>query len=63
MKSVVLSSTEAEYTEVSEVVQDMQFLLQVLQTMEIQVQLSIKGIMLAIDGWQATIHLVRGPGT
>ena len=42
MKSVVLSSTEAEYLGVSEVVKELQFWIQLLQTMNIEVQLPIK---------------------
>ena len=39
---MVLSSKEAEYIGVSEVVRELQFVFQLLQTMEIQVQLPIK---------------------
>jgi intein-encoded DNA endonuclease-like protein len=42
MKSVVLSTTEAEYVAVSEVVKELKFVIQVLQSMEIKVQLPIK---------------------
>ena len=42
MKSVVLSTTEAEYVEVSEVVKEIKFLYQMLRSMEIKVLLPIK---------------------
>ena len=42
MKSVVLSTTEAEYMAVSEVVKQIKFLYQILRSMEINVPLSIK---------------------
>ena len=42
MKSVVLSTTEAEYVAVSEVVKEINFLYQILRSMEIKVPLPIK---------------------
>ena len=41
MKSVVLSTTEAEYMELSEVVKELKFMVQLLQTMNIEVELPI----------------------
>ena len=42
MKSVVLSTTEAEYVAVSEVVKEIKFLYQMLRSMEIKLPLPIK---------------------
>ena len=42
MKSVVLSTTEAEYVAVSEVVKEIKFLYPLLRSMEIKVPLPIK---------------------
>ena len=42
MKSVLLSTTEAEYVAVSEVVKEIKFLYQLLRSMEIKVPLPIK---------------------
>ena len=42
MKSVVLSTTEAEHVAVSEVVKEIKFLNQMLSSMEIKVPLPIK---------------------
>ena len=41
MKSVVLSTTEAEYMALSEVVKEFKFIVQLLQTMDIEVELPI----------------------
>ena len=41
MKSVVLSTTEAEYMALSEVVKELKFIVQLLQTMSIEVELPI----------------------
>ena len=41
MKSVVLSTTEAEYIALSEVVKELKFIVQLFQTMNIEVQLPI----------------------
>ena len=41
MKSVVLSTTEAEYMDLSEVVKELKFIVQLLQTMNIEVELPI----------------------
>ena len=41
MKSVVLSTTEAEYMALSEVVKELKFIVQILQTMNIEVELPI----------------------
>ena len=41
MKSVVLSTTEAEYMVLSEVVKELKFIVQLLQTMNIEVKLPI----------------------
>ena len=42
MKGVVLSTTDTEYAEVSEVVKEIRFLYQLLRTMEIKVLLPIE---------------------
>ena len=42
MKSVVLSTTEAEYMALSKVVKGLKFIVQLLQTMNIEVELPIK---------------------
>jgi hypothetical protein len=42
MRSVVLSTTEAEYVAVSEVVKEISFIVQLLQTMDIEVELPVK---------------------
>ena len=44
MKSVVLSTTEAEYVAVSEVVKEIKFLYQVLRSMEIKVPLPLDNV-------------------
>ena len=41
MKSVVLSTTEAEYMAMSEVVKELKFIVQLLQTLNIEVELPI----------------------
>ena len=41
MKSVVLSTTEAEYMALSEMVKELNFIVQLLQTMNIEVELPI----------------------
>ena len=41
MRSVVLSTTEAEYSALSQVVKDLKFIIQLLQTMKIQVEIPI----------------------
>ena len=41
MKSVVLSTTEVEYMALSEIVKELKFIVQLLQTMNIEVKLSI----------------------
>ena len=41
MKSVVLSTTEAEYMALSEVVKELKFIIQLLQTMNIEIELPI----------------------
>ena len=41
MMSVVLSTTETEYMELLEVVKELKFILQLLQTMNIEVELPI----------------------
>ena len=41
MKSVVLSTTEAEYMALSEVVKELKFIVQLLQTMNVEVELLI----------------------
>ena len=41
MKSVVLSTTEAEYMALSEVVKELKFIVQLLQTINITVELPI----------------------
>jgi hypothetical protein len=42
MRSVVLSTTEAEYVAVSEVVKEISFIIQLLQTINIEVELPVK---------------------
>ena len=41
MRSVVLSSTKAEYIALSEVVKELKFIVQLLETMKIQVEFPI----------------------
>ena len=41
MKSIVLSTTEAEYMALSEVMKELKFIIQLLQTMNIEVELPI----------------------
>ena len=41
MSSVVLSTTEAEYNLLSEVVKELNFIIQLIQTMKIQVEIPI----------------------
>ena len=41
MKSVVLSTTKAEYMALSEVVKELKFIVQLLQTMKVEVELPI----------------------
>ena len=41
MKSIVLSTTEAEYMTLSEVVKELRFIVQLLETMNIKVELPI----------------------
>ena len=41
MRSVVLSATEAEYMALSEVVKDLKFIVQLVQTMNVNVELPI----------------------
>ena len=41
MKSVVLSATEVEYMALSEVVKELKFIVQLLQTMNVEVELTI----------------------
>ena len=60
MKSVVLSTTEAEFVAVSEVVKEIKFLYQILRSMEIKVPLPIKWIVLVQFGWQLTALCQRG---
>ena len=61
MKSVVLSTTEAEYVAVSEVVKENKFLYQMLRSMEIKVPLPIK---VQVDNvgaiWLANNSSVKG---
>ena len=62
MKSVVLSTTEAEYVAVSEVVKEIKFLYQMLRSMEVKVPLPIK---VHVDDvgtiwWQTTAVCQRG---
>ena len=62
MKSVVLSTTEAEYEAVSEVVKEIKLLYQMLRSMEIKVPLlsRFKWILLVQYGWQTTAVCKRG---
>ena len=41
MRSVVLSTTEAEYVALSEVVKEVKFIIQLIQTVEIEVEIPI----------------------
>ena len=58
MKSVVLSTTEVEYVTVSEVVKEIKFLYQLLQSMGVQVPLPIK---IKVDN-MGTIWLANNSG-
>ena len=58
MKSVVLSTTEAEYVAVSELVKEIKFLYQLLTSMEIKVPLPIK---IKVDN-MGTIWLANNTG-
>ena len=62
MKSIVLSTTEAEYVTVSELVKEIKFLYEMLRSMEILVPLPIKSkwILLVQIGWQITAVCQRG---
>ena len=62
MKSVVVSTTEAEDVAVSEVVKEIKFFYQMLRSMEIKVPLHIKVhvVMLVQFGWQTTAVCQRG---
>ena len=63
MKSVVFSTTEAEYVAVSEVVKEIRVLYQMLRSMEIKVPLPIKvqvDNVGAIYGWQIIAVCQRG---
>ena len=61
MKSVVLSTTEAEYVAVSEVVKEIKFLYQMLRSMEIKVPLPIKVQVDNVQyGWQIIAVCQRG---
>ena len=62
MKSVVLSTTEAEYVAVSDVVKEIKFLYQMRRSMEIKVPLPIK---VQVDnvgeyGWPIIVVSQRG---
>ena len=54
MKSVVLSTTEAEYMALSEVVKELKFIVQLLQTMDITVELLYMWTTLEQFGYQTT---------
>ena len=56
MKSVVLSTTEAEYMALSEVVKELKFIVQLLQTMNLQwnYQLLYMWTMMVQYGFQTT---------
>ena len=41
MRSIVLSTTEPEYVALSEVVKELKFIMKLLQTMKIQVEIPI----------------------
>ena len=62
MKSVVLSTTEAEYVAVSEVVKEIKFLYQMEMSMEIKVHClsRFKWTMLVQYGWQIIVVCQRG---
>ena len=62
MKIVVLSTTEAEYVAVSEVVKEITFLYQMLRSMEIKDNYlsKFKLIMLVQFGWQIIAMCQRG---
>ena len=51
MNSVVLSTTEAEYVAVSEVVKEMKFLYQMLRSMETKVPLLIQFPPKMVENW------------
>ena len=62
MKSVVLSTTEAEYVAVSEVVKEIKVLYRMLRSMEIKVTLPIKVKVdnLVQYGWQIIVVCQTG---
>ena len=49
MKSVVLSTTEAEYMALSEVVKELKFIVQLLQTMNIEVELPTLYMLIMLE--------------
>ena len=62
MKSIVLSTTEAEYVALSEVVKEIKFLYQMLRNMEIKVPLPIKVQVdnVGVYGWKIIVLCQRG---
>ena len=62
MKSVVLSTTEAEYIALSEVVKELKFIVQLLQTMNVEVEFPM-WTMLGQSGYQTTGQPVTGQST
>ena len=60
MKSVVLSTPEAEYMALSEVVKELKFIVQLLQTMNIEVETYFMWTMLEQSCYQTTGQPVIG---
>ena len=60
---VTLSSTEAEYVSVSELVKEIVFVLQILELLEIKVQLPIKLFIYNIGAIFMARNNASGPGT
>ena len=54
MKSVVLSTTEAEYMGLSEVVKELKFMVQLLQTINMEVESQFMLIMIEQSGYPTT---------
>ena len=49
MRSVVLSTTEAEYVVISNVVKEIKFIYQLLESMDVKVPLPIKVIVIIFE--------------
>ena len=65
MKSVVLSTTEAQYMALSEVAKELKFIVQLLQTMNVEVELTITVHVDNVEqsGYPTTELLVTGQST